>query len=278
MHIPRNHFWKAFYDQKIHQVFSDDWELVRNTGIDMADVTGKRSAKYKEYLSYNDLQDSCGPDSYFLSCGRPYMKRMWHLRNYLKTSAASTKVIEYGHQIRTVYGRKQTVYDHIRLYLYRLRTVFCRKPDRWFTTVFQWKYCRILIVYRPYTAVFPLKYGRKSSVWFTGRIQCFTAVSAPYSSSWEISPVYCRTTKLWSTWYDKEIDWDWKKSLHPHPQNWSIWNVTACCGDFERSTFAWLEPWHERGSYCFDLSSINYKTHCFTNTFLFSVHHICAIF
>jgi HAMP domain-containing protein len=30
-----------------------------------------------------------------------------------------------------------------------------------------------------------LKYGRKPSAWFTGRIQCFTAVSAPYSSSWE---------------------------------------------------------------------------------------------
>ena len=41
-----------------------------------------------------------------------------------------TQMIEYGHQIRTVYGRKQTVYGHIRLYLYRLRTVFCRKPDR----------------------------------------------------------------------------------------------------------------------------------------------------
>ena len=105
--------------------------------------------------------------------------------NILATEICLSQVIEYGHQIRTVYGRKQTVYDRIRLYLYSLRTVFCRKPGRWFTTVFQWKYCRILIVYRPYTVVFPLKYGRKSSTWFTGRIQCFTTVSAPYSSSWD---------------------------------------------------------------------------------------------
>jgi hypothetical protein len=41
----------------------------------------------------------------------------------------------------------------------------------------------------PYTAVFPLKYGHKPSTWFTSRIQCFTAVSALYSSSW--APTDC---------------------------------------------------------------------------------------
>jgi hypothetical protein len=81
-------------------------------------------------------------------------------------------------------GRKQTVYDRIRLYLYRSRTVFCCKPGLSFMTVFSPYLSRILIVYRPYAAVFTSEDGRKSSTWFTGRIQRFTGVSAPYSSSW----------------------------------------------------------------------------------------------